>query len=295
MCRACGVRACTGRRAAAGLVPAGGPAAELTGRAWRVWARAQVLEQLAAESLSPTACTTIEEVGSTGVGALTIAFLILGVSTIVFISRVGSAKGQKVYYYCNVFVCGFATMAYFAMLSGQGWTAIAGCRQFFYARYVDWSITTPLLLLDLGLIAGADGALIAAVIGADRKFCSCVRAFRLPSLAGVRTGLVWFFGGSSFSLPLLRSARGVHLVAWAALSKQGGCGTDILRTRGHEQGTIHYALSLGRWRWLASEAQEAAANREAGDLHSQNLDGKREGVEVCRTRGMCRARGLSDM
>ena len=25
-------------------------------------------------------------------------------------------------------------MAYFAMLSGQGWTAIAGCRQFFYAR-----------------------------------------------------------------------------------------------------------------------------------------------------------------
>ena len=128
-----------------------------------------MLEQLAAESLAPTACTTIEEVGSTGVGALTIAFLILGVSTIVFITRVGSAKGQKVYYYCNVFICGFATMAYFAMLSGQGWTAVAGCRQFFYARYVDWSVTTPLLLLDLGLIAGADGALIAAVIGADCK------------------------------------------------------------------------------------------------------------------------------
>lgn len=132
-------------------------------------ARKQVLEQLAAESLAPTACTTIEEVGSTGVGALTIAFLILGVSTIVFITRVGSAKGQKVYYYCNVFICGFATMSYFAMLSGQGWTAVAGCRQFFYARYVDWSVTTPLLLLDLGLIAGADGALIAAVIGADCK------------------------------------------------------------------------------------------------------------------------------
>ena len=131
---------------------------------------AQVLEQLEAQSLAPTACTTIEEVGSTGVGALTIAFLILGVSTIVFITRVGSAKGQKVYYYCNVFVCGLATMAYFAMLSGQGWTAVAGCRQFFYARYVDWSITTPLLLLDLGLIAGADGALIAAVVGADREF-----------------------------------------------------------------------------------------------------------------------------
>jgi len=39
------------------------------------------------------------------------------------------------YYYCSTYICGFAAMAYFAMLSGQGWTAIAGCRQFFYARY----------------------------------------------------------------------------------------------------------------------------------------------------------------
>ena len=36
------------------------------------------------------------------------------------------------------------------MLSGQGWTAIAGCRQFFYVRYLDWLVTTPLLILDLG-------------------------------------------------------------------------------------------------------------------------------------------------
>ena len=38
------------------------------------------------EAMAPTACTTIEEVGSTGVGALTVAFLILAVSTIVAIS-----------------------------------------------------------------------------------------------------------------------------------------------------------------------------------------------------------------
>ena len=133
--------------------------------------RAQVLEQLA-ESLAPTACTTIEEVGSTGVGALTIAFLILGVSTIVFISRVGSAKGQKIYYYCNVFICGFATMAYFAMLSGQGWTAIAGCRQFFYARYADYAITMPLIVLQLGIVSGADQSQIAATIGAEGEFLS---------------------------------------------------------------------------------------------------------------------------
>ena len=50
---------------------------------------------MAAESLAPTACTTIEEVGSTGVGALTIAFLILAVSTIIFISRAGTANATK--------------------------------------------------------------------------------------------------------------------------------------------------------------------------------------------------------
>lgn len=58
-------------------------------------------------------------------------------------------------------------MAYFAMLSGQGWTAIAGCRQFFYARYVDWAFTTPLIILQLGLIAGAETTSIASAIGAD--------------------------------------------------------------------------------------------------------------------------------
>merc|ERR1719263_2586210 len=84
-----------------------------------------VLEQLAAESLAPSACTTIEEVGSTGVGALTITFLILVVSTILFISRAGQANATKKYYFTSCFICVFATMSYFAMLSGQGWTAIA--------------------------------------------------------------------------------------------------------------------------------------------------------------------------
>lgn len=36
---------------------------------------------LGVQALAPTACTTIEEVGSTGVGALTLGFLALAVST----------------------------------------------------------------------------------------------------------------------------------------------------------------------------------------------------------------------
>lgn len=40
-------------------------------------------------------------------------------------------------------------------------------RQVFYARYIDWAITTPLLLLDLGLLAGMSGAHIFMAIVAD--------------------------------------------------------------------------------------------------------------------------------
>nr|AHH02117.1 protein 101 [synthetic construct] len=115
----------------------------------------------------PTACTTIEEVGSTGVGALTVAFLILVVTTIVFLFKANGSGEQRKYYYLSTYMCGFAAMAYFAMLSGQGWTAIAGCRQFFYARYADWLVTTVLTVVLLGSVAGASGDVIGGAVGAD--------------------------------------------------------------------------------------------------------------------------------
>ena len=40
-------------------------------------------------------------------------------------------------------------------------------REVYWARYVDWSLTTPLLLLDLGLLAGMSGAHIIMAIVAD--------------------------------------------------------------------------------------------------------------------------------
>ena len=84
------------------------------------------------------------------------------------VAKAASADAERrKYYFTNTFICGVATFAYFAMLSGQGWTAIAGCRQFFYARYVDWLITTTLLILDMGLVSGQDFVTIAAVVGAD--------------------------------------------------------------------------------------------------------------------------------
>ena len=76
-----------------------------------------------------------------------------------------------------------AGISYFAMASGDGIslhhvtvtqhnkhvpnTSHEVVRQVYWARYVDWAITTPQLLLDLCLLAGLDGAHITMAIVAD--------------------------------------------------------------------------------------------------------------------------------
>jgi len=77
----------------------------------------------------------------------------------------------------------FATMSYFAMATGDGIsyhksvereqhshhpdTENIVYRQVYWARYVDWALTTPLLLLDLCLVAGLNGAHITMALVAD--------------------------------------------------------------------------------------------------------------------------------
>lgn len=76
-----------------------------------------------------------------------------------------------------------AAISYFAMASGDGIshhhiplreshkhvpdTKHDVYRQVYWARYVDWSLTTPFLLLDLCLLAGLNGAHILMAISAD--------------------------------------------------------------------------------------------------------------------------------
>ena len=40
-------------------------------------------------------------------------------------------------------------------------------RQIYWARYVDWSLTTPLLLLDLAFLAGLSGGDMVVAVVAD--------------------------------------------------------------------------------------------------------------------------------
>merc|ERR1712093_131411 len=53
-------------------------------------------------------------------------------------------------------VCLIASLAYFTMSLGHGYISKCDGRSFYYARYVDWMLTTPLMLWDLCVLAKAD-------------------------------------------------------------------------------------------------------------------------------------------
>ncbi len=83
----------------------------------------------------------------------------------------------------TAFITTFAMISYYAMAVHDGVgkneilikeshthapdTTKTVYREVYWARYVDWSVTTPLLLLDLCLLAGLPGANILVAIVAD--------------------------------------------------------------------------------------------------------------------------------
>lgn len=62
-------------------------------------------------------------------------------------------QGTRVFYVITFLVALVAAIAYFVMASGGGSTFLESGREFYFARYIDWLITTPLLLIDLALLA----------------------------------------------------------------------------------------------------------------------------------------------
>ena len=85
-------------------------------------------------------------------------------------------RSQRVFHYITAAITGVASVAYFTMASNLGWAPIGvefhrsnvrvggNTRSVFYARYIDWVITTPLLLLDLMLTAGVPWPTIMTTI-----------------------------------------------------------------------------------------------------------------------------------
>ena len=92
---------------------------------------------------------------------MAIGVVILGIRAIAHRHREGMEFSMV-----SFFVCLWAACMYLSMALGHTQANIGG-QEVYWGRYLDWIVTTPLLLLDLGILAGARPKLIGAVIGAD--------------------------------------------------------------------------------------------------------------------------------
>merc|ERR1711865_367600 len=85
---------------------------------------------------------------------------------------------------------------------GGGWGGANRChgREFFYARYIDWTLTTPLMLVDILGLAGANADTTNLLIGADilMIISGLIGAF----LEGQEKYYFWAFGMFMFA-PIL--------------------------------------------------------------------------------------------
>jgi len=123
-------------------------------------------------------------IGDSGQTTLWIVFALMTIASAAFAGQALRVPvSNRLYHVITTLITTTAALSYFVMASGQGisikhitirhandhvpdtFTHVE--RQIFWARYVDWAITTPLLLVDLGLLAGLNGAHLVMAIFAD--------------------------------------------------------------------------------------------------------------------------------
>lgn len=136
---------------------------------------------------------------------------IMIVSTLGFLGlAVTRPRNNRIFHYITAAVVMVAAIAYYSMASHLGWTPVVvefvrthpevsgATREIFYVRYIDWVITTPLLLLDLLLTAALPWTTILWVIFIDLVMI-------ISGLVGALTptSYKWgyFFFGELFQFP----------------------------------------------------------------------------------------------
>ncbi|MEF8907560.1 MAG: bacteriorhodopsin [Haloarculaceae archaeon] len=124
---------------------------------------------------------------------------------------------RQEFYIITIFIAAIAFVNYLSMLLGFGVAIIdvgGEATPIYWARYTDWFFTTPLLLLDLGLLAGATRNELAALVGLDAAMIGTgalatltgSKALLDTTLLGLSVGaqrLIWWGVSTAFLLVLL--------------------------------------------------------------------------------------------
>lgn len=119
-------------------------------------------------------------------------------------------RRRQEFYIVTIFITAIAFVNYLAMALGFGLTTVTlGGEELpiYWARYTDWLFTTPLLLIDLGLLAGATRNQLASLVGLDVLMIGTGAIATLSTSAAVLsaggTRLVWWGVSTGFLLVLL--------------------------------------------------------------------------------------------
>jgi len=120
-------------------------------------------------------------------------------------------RRRQEFYIVTIFITAIAFTNYLAMALGFGLTEVTlqggQTLDIYWARYTDWFFTTPLLLIDLGLLAGANRNELASLVGLDMLMIGTGVLATLTAGPGALSDgarrLIWWGVSTGFLLVLL--------------------------------------------------------------------------------------------
>ncbi|GAB0134458.1 hypothetical protein EsDP_00002829 [Epichloe bromicola] len=172
-------------------------------------------------------------------------FAFMALMTLLFIAHCRTKpRTERVFHYITISITLVASIAYFAMASNLGWASIlveffrggkveGTTREIFYVRYIDWVITTPLLLLDILLTAGMPWPTILFTLLLDEVMI-------ITGLVGalVKSSYKWGF----FTFGCVAFLLIVWNVAWVGRRHASALGSDVSKVY-----LITSVWTLGLW------------------------------------------------
>lgn len=93
--------------------------------------------------------------------------MVIGAIVFGFGAHTARTNRWRILYTLNFFICLIASGLYLAMAMGQGFSVLYD-RPTFWARYITWFTSTPLLLADLTFLGRSSVPLIGGLLGANQ-------------------------------------------------------------------------------------------------------------------------------
>ena len=148
--------------------------------------------------------------------ALWIGFIGLLIGSLYFGKDAIGANGEdwEEFHIIHFTITTVASLAYLAMILGQGIIEVDG-HTVFLARYIDWSITTPLILFSLARLGGVRGPIIAGLLISNELM---IATGAIAALSYDSAEYIWYIISCAFEVavfitlfgPIASAARRQH-------------------------------------------------------------------------------------